>query len=337
MNEEKKNIKEDEIDLREIFMIFIRRKWWFIGSVLLVLIIGFLYIFLKPVNYLLTYQIEVRENYSNKNLSELYPDYEKDLNYFTLVNVPVIFKSEQIFESVKNIGKEIDYNNLLKSNSVVISLNENTSIFNISISNPDYDLADKIAKTLISEFDNFVKSKNEIIFKEVLEKIRTDTGYLENENDYLKNTTINNLENEIDNLYKKLKKYIIDFNIGLSNELEKNKKGENIYFYNIIIPPNVISDEISVTQNKINTYRQKILENENKLINLNSLYESLLKDENIILKRINLVSENPFFYEIESNRLRNIAIVLVLSVIIGIIFTFFINFLLSFKTKKIKK
>lgn len=334
MNKDKDIKKEDEIDLREIFMIFIRRKWWFIGSVLLVLIIGFLYIFLKPVNYLLTYQIGVRGNYSNKNLSELYPDYERDLNYLTLENVPVTFKSEQFSESVKNIDKEIDYNNLLKSNSVGVSLTENTSIFSISISNPDHDLADKIAKTLISEFINFVKSKSEIIFKEVLEKIRTDTGYLENENDYLKNTTINNLKNETDNLYEKLKKYIIDFNIGLSNELEKNKKSENISFYNIIIPPNVISDEISTLQREVNFYEEKILENKNKLINLNSLYESLSKDENMILNRIDLQSEDPFFYEIDSNKLRNIVIVLVLSVVIGIIVTFIVNFLFSFKKGK---
>jgi len=46
MDEEKKNIKEDEIDLREIFMIFIKRKWWFIGSILIILIIGLLYVFM---------------------------------------------------------------------------------------------------------------------------------------------------------------------------------------------------------------------------------------------------------------------------------------------------
>jgi len=284
----------------------------------------------------LTYQIEVKENYSNKNLPELYPDYEKELNYFTLVNVPVIFKSEYIFKSLDGIAEDIDYNKLLKSESVEISLNENTSIFNVSISNPDYNLADEIAKTLIDAFDNFIRNKGKIIFKEVLEKIRTDTGYLENENDYLKNTTINNLENEIDNLYKKLKKYIIDFNIGLSNELEKNKKGENIYFYNIIIPPSAISDEISVVQNKIDTCRQEVLENENKLILLSNLYESLLKDEDIILNRINLVSEDPF-YEIDSNKLRNIVIVLVLSLVIGIIVTFIVNFLLSLKKDKFFK
>ena len=159
MDEEKKNIKEDEIDLREIFMIFIRRKWWFIGSVLIILIMGLSYVFMQSANYLLTYQIEVKENYSNNNLSELYPNYEKELNYISLTNVPVIFKSEYVFKSLDGIVEGINYNSLLKSDSVKIFLNENTSIFNISISNPDYDLADKIAKTLIGAFDNFVSDR----------------------------------------------------------------------------------------------------------------------------------------------------------------------------------
>ena len=76
MNEDKNIKKDDEIDLREIFRVFVKRKWWFIGSVLIILVIGLLYVFMQPTSYLLTYQIEVNENYTNTKLSELYPNYE---------------------------------------------------------------------------------------------------------------------------------------------------------------------------------------------------------------------------------------------------------------------
>ena len=336
MNKDKDIKKEDEIDLREIFMIFIKRKWWFIGSILTVLIIGLLYVFIQPANYLLTYQIEVNENYSDKNLSELYPNYEKELNYILLANVPVIFKSEYVFKSLNEIGKDIDYKKLPKSESVKIVLNENTSIFDVSVSNPDYDLADKIAKTLIDAFDNFVRNKGKIILNEVLGKIELDIKDLENENDNYESTIIAGLEDEVDSLYAKLNRYIVDYNVGLSDELEKNKNSENVSFYNVIIPPNDISDEISTLKNEINLYRQEVLENKSKIIVLNNLYKELLGDEDIILNRVELVSEDPM-YEIQSNKMRNIAIVLVLSIIIGIIVTLVVNFLLNLKVEGKRK
>ncbi len=332
MNKDKDIKKEDEIDLRDIFLIFIKRKWWFVGSIITVLIIGLLYIFLSPANYLLTYQIEIEENYSNKNLSELYPNYEENLNYISLKNVPVIFKSEHIFKSLDGIAEGVDYNKLLESESVKISLSEIPSIFNISVSNPDYDLADKIAKTLIDALNNFIKNGENIIFNEILEKVELDIEDLENKNGNYENIIVD-LEKNVNKLYVELNKYIVDYNISLHNELEESRNSENTSFYNVIIPPNNISYKISVLQKEVDFNRGKILTNKTKIIDLNNLSSSLLKDEDVILNRVNLVSENPF-YEVEDNRLRNIAIVLVLSVMIGIIVMFVVNYLLNLKTKR---
>ena len=337
MNEDKNIKKDDEIDLREIFMIFIKRKWWFIGSVLIILVIGLLYVFMQPTSYLLTYQIEVNENYTNTKLSELYPNYEKELNYITLANIPFFFKSEDIFKSLDGIAKDIDYNKLLKSESVKISLNENTSIFNISVSNPDYDLADKIAKTDIDAFDNSIRNKEKTILNEIVGKIEQDIKDLENENINYENTVLINLEAKVDNLYAELNKYIVDYNVSLSDELGKNKKTENVSFYNIIIPPNDISDKISKLLNEIDLYRQKILENKNEIIVLNNLHESLLNDENIILNRIDLVLEKPYYEIVESKGIRNLAIVVALSLLAGVVVVFIVNFGFSLKKRKVTK
>ena len=335
MDEDKNTKKDDEIDLREIVRVFVKRKWWFIGSVLIILAIGLFYVFIKPANYLLTYQIEVNENYYNKNLSELYPNYEKKLNYISLTNVPVIFKSEYGFESLDGTSKEdIDYNELRKSESVKISLNGNASIFNISVSNPDYGLADKIAKTIIDAFDNSIRNKEKTILNEIVGKIEQDTKDLENKNDNYENTVLINLEAKVDNLYAELNKYIVDYNVNLSDELEKNKKTGNVSFYNIIIPPNGISDKILKLQSEIDLYRQKILENKNEIIVLNNLRESLLNDENIILNRIDLVSEKPYYEIVESKGIRNLAIVVALSLLAGVVVVFIVNFGFSLKKRK---
>jgi len=334
MDEDKNIKKDDEINLKEIFSILKKRKWWFIGSMLIILAIGFLYVFIEPANYLLTYQIEVNENYYNKNLSELYANYEKELNYISLANVPVIFKSEYGFESLDGISKEdIDYNELRKSESVKIRLNESTSTFNISVSIPDYDLADKIAKTIIGAFDNSIRNKEKTIFNKILGIIEQDIKDLENKKYNYENKIIANLEDELDSLYIELNRYIIDYNVGLFDELEKNKNSENVSFYNIVIPPNAISYEISTLQEMALLYKQKIIENKNKIIDLNNLYESLLKDENIILNRIDLVSEKPY-YDIESNRLRNLAIVVALSLLVGAVVVFLVNFRFNLKKRK---
>ena len=334
MDEDKNIKKDDETSIKEIFLILIKRKWWFIGTVLIILVIGLLYVFLKPVSYLLTYQIELKENYANTNLSALYPNYEKELNYITLVNIPFIFKSEDISKPLGGIDKDIDYNKLLRSGSLKISLNKDTSIFDISVSNPDQNLADKIAKTLIDAFDNSIKNKEETILNEILSKIEQDIKDLENKNINYENTVLASLEAKVDSLYAELNKYIVDYNVSLSDELEKNNKTGNVSFYTVIVPPNVISDKISKLQNEIDLYRQKILENQSKIIVLNSLNESLLKDENTILTRIDLVSENPY-YTTPNNRLRDLAIVIVLSLLAGAAVVFIVNFAFNLKKEKL--
>jgi len=73
MNQNNENITEDEIDLREIFRVFAKRKWWFIGTVIVVLIVGCLYVFMQPVTYTATCRFDIGEDYANDKLSEFYP------------------------------------------------------------------------------------------------------------------------------------------------------------------------------------------------------------------------------------------------------------------------
>jgi len=76
-----------------------------------------------------------------------------------------------------------------------------------------------------------------------------------------------------------------------------------------------------------------MVENKNKIIVLNNLNKSLLKDENIILNRIDLVSEKPY-YAIENKRARNLAIVVVLSLLAGVVVVFIVNFGINLKKRK---
>ena len=60
--------------------------------------------------------------------------------------------------------------------------------------------------------------------------------------------------------------YIVDYNVGLFNELEENKRSQfNYSFYSAIVPPNKISYEISAIQKEIDIYKKDILESESKV------------------------------------------------------------------------
>jgi len=321
------NVKnEDEMSLSDMIVILLKRKWWFIGTLIVVLAIGLTYVFLQPVNYTVTYQIKMKENYYNETLSELYPNHEKDLNCLSLQNIPVLFKSEEVLRSAKDL--DIDYGRLHKPEVLSIKLVEETSIFNIGVSDPDHSLADNINRTLISAFTDMVETRLKNTLGSILVKIGGDIENLDYENKTIEDTKIAGLKSEKDKLYEELSRYIIDYNIELSHKLEENKNSENVSFYNVIIPPNEIDSKISDLDSEIKVYENEVLENKKSVIDLGNLYEKLLDDEEIITGRIWLVSGSPH-YETESNRLRNIAIVIVISIILAAIMAFILNYIES--------
>lgn len=347
MNMENDMKKEDEISLSDMIVMFIKKKWWFIGTILTVLAIGLVYVFFQPVSYLLTYQIEMKEDYSNMYLNGLYSNreedsgnlplqyskYVEDLNYMSLQTIPVIFKSNEVFKSVKDIDEEIDYRKLLKSDSVKIDLIKDTSIFSISVSSSDYELANNIAKTLIAALENTINDRQEMILNEIRGIINADIKDLKDENISLQNTIVNELEKELVILYEKLDKYIVDYNIDIFNRLGENRSSDNISFYNIIIPPSNIDNEILILQKEIEIYEERVMENKLKIIDMSNLNEKLINDEDMITERIRLISDS-LSYEVEDNKLRNIAIVIVLSIILGIMMTFVVNFIQNSKIKE---
>lgn len=63
MAKEKKQIREDEIDLKELFRVFIRRKWWFVGTFIIVLVPGLLFTFTRTPEYSSTSTLRISDDY----------------------------------------------------------------------------------------------------------------------------------------------------------------------------------------------------------------------------------------------------------------------------------
>ncbi len=330
MNKQANTSNKDEIDLKEVFKIIAKRKWWLVATIIFVMILGFIYTFLQPLNYKAVYQIDLEEVYINSDLTEKYPGSELTLNYFNSDNTPSTFMSTNIFESLKDLSPQIDYAKLLSSGDVSIEKSSKANIFKVGVSHPDSGLANEIALILIDSYDNYIRSENKEALNQITNQIEADIEVLEYENQTL-DEMISNLKIDIDTLYVKLYDYIIEYNNNLVTKLEEDKV--STLYYNIVIPPNKIEDEITFIKEEISIYNIKVADNNSEINNLNGLRQNLIKSEEIIIDRINLLSENPI-YRVDNRRIRNITVFLFLSVVMGIIIVFLANFFINIKDKK---
>jgi len=337
LNKNKRTVKEDEIDLRKIFEVFIKRKWLFISSVLIVFLVSLIPIFFKTGSYSLSYQIEIKEEYKNEDLFNLYPSYLKELNFFTLEWIPTIFNSPEIFKSVKEILEDIDINALIKSNAVTIEQIGDVNVYNVTVSDPDYNLANEISKTLIQSFQKYVSEREDGVLDKVLDKIDSDIEDLEVRNNNLKSEKVYERELEIESLYEELDRYLIDYNVDSVIQLKGNEESSDYNFYNIVIPPNKISDRIEDLNKEIQIYRSEIIENEKKLFVLNNIHKNLLKDKDLIINRVSLISSEPVYEIVSNSKIRNLLIAIVLSLISSTIIIFVADFIFNLKARKDKK
>jgi capsular polysaccharide biosynthesis protein len=323
---------KDEINIKEVLKIFAKRKWWFVVPVIMVLILGIIYTFLQPINCSVTYKINLEKDYSNSNLTKLYPGSESSLNYYTADNITSIFNSAQIFESLSNLPEKVNYRNYLNSGYVTIDReNAKANIFSITVSNPNCALANKIALTLINTFDDYIRNKNRDALEQIIAFIDSDIGSLEYKNHSFEEE-ISKLKGNIDSLYSQLYDYIVDYNLDLTSRLKAESQG-SYTANNIVIPPNKFEDEVSFKKDEISKYKEMIIDNNSVITGLSALKDNLSKDEGIITDRISLLSKTPI-YETGDRRVRNIIVSIVLSVIVGMIVVFTANFFLELKKKK---
>ena len=320
MNEKKDEIAEDEIDLREILGIFIKRKWWFLGTVAAILLVGLVFVFLQPANYKASYRFAVRGDYLNNDLSNSYPNRAEQLNYYTMDKISELFASMETESS------------MVPSDSVQINRLGDTNIFELSTTDPDPDIAREKGLVLIESFQGYMGQRAEEALDEVKSIIINDIEDFEDRIRIIRSERIPKLKDEVDVLYEDLDSYIVDYNINITRQLEETREG-NIGFYNVVIPPNKISDSINLLNNDISFYRGELIGYENESLMLRRLYNNLLKDESLIVERVKWHTGTPFV-EAENNIRRNLLVVLALSLIGGVVMVFVVNFASNIRKRR---
>jgi len=308
LNKKKNNITEDTIDLRELFRLFLKRKWWFIITVVIVAALGFFYIFRIPVLYEARYKFSLKDDYVQDEYliySESQEEFLSNQDVFIgAEEVPLILKTDIIFSALEEIPGINDYKPYVDSSLIKIDLDKDTNVFSLKVKDTDRKLAKDIGLKLIESLGEQIKNHDMEIFDNTLEMIDEDIRVLEVENSYFEEK-ISEIEEEIDGLYIKL-----DSLSQIRTEYEIMEKNGEILLY-----------------------KGKIIDNENEIRKLNTLYGELTDRKNKVVNRIEILTEEPSI-NVENNRVINSIIVILLSILTGIVVVLGVNYIYKLKREK---
>jgi hypothetical protein len=295
---------EDTIDFKTLFRLFLKRKWWFIGTVIFVLAAGIFYVFSKPVIYEARFNFKLNDDYVEDEYLQ-YRDIQEIYNrnqavFIGIKEIPLILKTDLIFKTLDELEDVDDYKNVLSANVVSIDLDDDSSMFVLRVKDEDKQLAAEIGLKLIESLGIKIMENDKEIFDNTLDLINRDIKTLESETKDFEDK-INLLNEEISNLSSGS-----DTSQTL-NTIEE-KQGEALL------------------------YMEKIIDNEYEIKKLTDLYQVFSGEKDKVINRVELVSEKPR-YSVENDRMINSIIVILLSLLTGIVVVLIVNYIYKLKNK----
>ncbi len=304
-NDIKKQIKsEDEIDLRELARIFINRKWWFIGTFIVVLIAGLLFTFLNTPDYSSTSILKVKEDYYLDSISEYFPEEADSLKIGNLGDVSMELKSDEVLEEViSSLDFKIERAEL--NEAINISIDDKKEIITITTLHSNPEIVYRINEALLNVYEGRKNLEFEETYNSLIEKV--DESLL-------------NVYKEVEEISTRIENYIVDFNLKLIKEME-NKIGSNIYFSGINYVSPILLNELN---SKYLIYSD-----------LEKLKYNLTENKELFINKMEIL-ERPKVptTAVDTNYKRNALISLFLAIILGIVVVFVANYFISSKEPK---
>jgi len=307
------SLQEDTIDLKTILRLFLKRKWWFIGTVLIVMVLGMLYMLSKPVIYEVKYKFSFEDDFLPDDYL-MYSDsqklYSNESVFIEARDVSLIFETDLIFRSLGDMEEIDDYSDYIHSSMVDLDLERDTSIFTLKIKDTDKKLADDIAKNLIESLGTQILNNDLEIFDNTLVMIDGDIKILEEEN--------TSYENDIAIINEEIQVMYI--------ESEDSFQGSGTFTLNDL------HYDIIEKKGEILLYRERIIDNEYETEKLGGLHQLFMDEKNKVHNRIEIIAANPD-YNVENDRMINSIIVILLSLLTGIIVVLAVNYIYKLKRK----
>ena len=304
MNKNKNFTNEDEIDLREVFKGFTNRKWWFIGTFIIILIAGLLITFIRDPGYDSNSEIEIIDikDYYVLSIQEYFPGVFPELRTISPEDLSAGLESEEILKEVaRDLSFDISENELAKAIFTSTSQQERILVLNVNHTSPEtaYEINRKVLDVFQARINSELGSKYDSLVQRVEERL---TG----------------TQKEIIELTSEVQEYVINFDL----ELLKNIIGEssNINLDVIKYIPPDLSIELDYLST---TYRD-----------LKKIQYILEENKEFFTNEIEIIKE-PQIPDDQSNKNYYLGalISLFLAIISGIIVVFIVNYFLSFKKK----
>lgn len=308
MDNKDDNYTEDTIDLRTLFRLFLKRKWWFIATVIIVAALGFLYILRIPVLYEAKYKFSLRDDYVQDEYlkySESQDDLISNQNVFIgASDISLILKTDLIYKALEEIPEIDNFKPYVNSSLIKIDLDKDTSVFSLKVKDSNKELTKKIGLKLIESLGEQIKNQDIEIFNNTIEMIKEDIGVLEEENSVFEQK-IYDISKEIDVLYTET----------------DNASAKQLEY------------EIMERKGELLLYREKIIENENEIRRLESHSQEFTDEKDKVVNRVELLTEEPSI-NVENNRVMNSIIVILLSILSGLIVVIGINYIYKIRRRR---
>ncbi|MCL6088302.1 MAG: Wzz/FepE/Etk N-terminal domain-containing protein [Actinobacteria bacterium] len=300
------------IDIKNIFRILKKRKWWFIATFIIIFcaVFSFTY-FVTPES---KYSIQSTVLISTDNIkyqekinyyfpkeaydlwliaNEAYP--LNSLNYYYMDAVSYINSDKVIDSAYQKLGNLFSKDILRKS--IVTGKSIDGTQLNISISYKNKSDTKKIADAILGSFVENKKSDFEASYDSLLKK--TDNK-------------INNLNSEVSSLMNQADNYSLEFNKKIVNELKTINNNQINFYVSDYIPPDI---------------KVKLDADNDQLTNLKDIKNNLEEYKNLYINRIVLNTNNEVIANI--NILKNLILSLAAGIIFGLIFAFAANYFKS--------
>jgi uncharacterized protein involved in exopolysaccharide biosynthesis len=252
----KEKMPEDEIRLKDLVSIFLRKKWIFLSFFLVVLIAGLLFTFLKVPQYQAYSTLKLKGVYYDENLYKYFPEEAKKLGIFApemdvkeleslvLNDITKSLREDVLLEDVAGkLDFKINKEELNKKISTLVD--SSNKVIRIIVTYNDADGAFQINNTLINAYIESSKKEKSEIIENVISEIDNRITSLqeqyeeEHEGTGFKNDEKENLEYDLDSINS----LIVDMN-KIKYNLENNKE---VYTSNVEIvqEPSVPSEPVN--------------------------------------------------------------------------------------------
>ncbi|MBN2073205.1 MAG: hypothetical protein JW770_04580 [Actinobacteria bacterium] len=112
-----------EIDIRDIFHVFFKNKWWFVSGFLVIFIAGALFSFFRTPQYNLTSTIQINSIAPEyfEELIKLFPEKASNLIGISYLTVSEEMKSDEMLEELNNV---LDMDKKELENSIYVSVEQ---------------------------------------------------------------------------------------------------------------------------------------------------------------------------------------------------------------------